>query len=259
MNEENAVTQEPQFEVKLASSDEERRAALSLRYDVFVRELGGDGVDVDHDAGLEFDRFDAHADHLLLLDHARRDAPVVGVYRLLRDDQRSGLGRFYSEDEFDLSPLLAGGRPLLELGRSCLHGDYRGGAAMFHMWQGLAQYVAEHGTEILFGVASFHGTDVEALAHPLSHLHFAHLAPEDLRPKAMVHQPMDILPETQVDRPRAVREIPALIKAYLRLGGVVGDGAFVDRNFNTVDVCLVMDTSQMSARHRDIYTKARAV
>lgn len=253
------MTSDPKFEIRLASNEEERRAAQRLRYEVFVQELGSSGAGVDHEAGVEADQFDPFFDHLLLFDHARDEDPVVGVYRLLRDDQRADVGRFYSEDEFDLGPLFETGRPLLELGRSCVHRDYRGGPAMYHLWQGLADYVADHGSEIMFGVASFHGTDVQALAEPLSHLHANHLAPRELRPRSVTYQPMNLMPSEKINRPAAMKATPALIKAYLRLGGVVGDGAFIDHAFNTVDICLVMDTAAMSARHRDIYTKARAL
>jgi len=68
-------------------------------------------------------------------------------------------------------------------------------------------------------------------------------------------QPMDLVPEAEIDRKRAMLETPALIKAYLRLGGVVGQGAWVDHAFNTTDVCLIMDTAQLNARQRQIYTR----
>ena len=134
--------QDPIFECHLARNDDEVRAAQALRYDVFVRELGADGDLVDHDAGLERDNFDSYARQLLLFDRARPDGEqVVGVYRLIENE--AATGRFYSEAEYDLGPLRASGRRLLELGRSCLHPDYRGGAAMLHMWQGLAGVVAD--------------------------------------------------------------------------------------------------------------------
>lgn len=243
-----------QFTARLAQTDEDLEAAQRLRYDVFVRELGGGGEQVDHENGLEKDRFDPFFDHLLLLDEARGGA-VIGVYRLLPGTHAEAAGGFYSETEYDLEPLRRSGRKLLELGRSCLHAEYRGGSAMFHLWQGLARYVAEHEIEVLFGVASFHGTDVTALAHPLSHLHYRHSAPEDLRVRAHKHQPMALLAEPEVDRKRAMIETPALIKAYLRLGGGVGDGAYVDHGFNTTDVCLIMDTAQMNERQKSLYTK----
>jgi L-ornithine Nalpha-acyltransferase len=248
----------PQFELRLAKSDADLIAAQRLRYDVFVRELGGDGPLVDHENGLERDAFDPFYDHLILFDHAREGTPAVGVYRLLRGEKLNtadGPEHFYSEAEYDLSILKASGRKLLELGRSCLHPDYRGGAAMMHLWGGLANYVEEPGIEILFGVASFHGTDVDALKAPLSLLHHRHLAPEAIRVRAQpeVFQPMDLMPENEIDRPAAMRAVPALIKGYLRLGGFVGDGAFVDRVFNTTDVCLIIDMSLVNDRSRAIY------
>jgi putative hemolysin len=245
----------PQFRVKLANTDEELRAAQRLRYRVFVEELGGDGPLVDHAAGLERDRFDPFFDHLLLMDDAR-NGDVVGVYRLLRDDQATRAGQFYSEDEYDLGVLRRSGRRLMELGRSCLDPDYRGGAAMLHLWNGLGHYISDHDIEILFGVASFHGTDPLALAQPLSLLHHRHLAPTELRVRAHEghFQAMDMIPEADLDRRAAMLQVPALIKAYLRLGGFVGEGAFVDHGFNTTDICLVMDATQMSDRNKTIYS-----
>jgi putative hemolysin len=184
---------------------------------------------------------------------------VVGVYRLMREDQARAAGQFYSEDEYDLGVLRRSGRPLLELGRSCLHAEYRGGTAMMHLWQGVAGYVEDHGIEILFGVASFHGTDIAPLAAPLSLLHHRHLAPPELRVRAREEhfQPMDLMPLDQIDRAAATRAIPSLIKGYLRLGGMIGEGAFVDHPFNTTDVCLVMDTARIGERFRALYAPVK--
>ena len=242
------------FDVRLAGSEDEIAAAQRLRYDVFVEELGGDGPLVDHENRLERDRFDPYFDHLIATDTNRGE--VVGVYRLLRDDQAARAGQFYSEDEYDLSPLRNSGRRLMELGRSCLHPDYRGGPAMFLLWQGLADYVRQHGIEVLFGVASFHGTDPQALAAPLSLLHHRHLAPPELRVRSRAFQPMDLVPEADLDRRAAMLEVPALIKGYLRLGGFVGEGAYVDHDFNTTDICLVMDSARLNARQAGLYTRA---
>ena len=248
----------PQFHVRLAKGEDDLAAAARLRYAVFVQELGGDGPLVDHALRQERDRFDPYFLHLLLTDRARPDGDqVVGVYRLATDACAARAGRFYSEDEYDLTPLRATGRALLELGRSCLHRDYRGGTAMYELWHGLAAFVLERGIGLLFGVASFHGTDVQALAQPLSLLHHAHLAPLPLRVRARAYQPMDLVPADRIDRPAAMLQVPALIKAYLRLGGVVGDGAYIDHAFNTIDVCLVMDTARMNDRQKAIYTRSR--
>lgn len=254
------IADDPHFVLRLARDARDLRAAQRLRYVVFVEELGGDGALVDHVGRLECDGFDTVADHLLLIDSRRDPAAlddVIGVYRLLPGDRVATTGRFYSEAEYDLAPLRASGRRLLELGRSCVHPDYRGGTAVLQLWNGLADYVLAQKIEIVFGVASFHGTDAGALAQPLAWLHHHHLAPPALRVRARPpqRQEMALVAPTQLDRRTAMLAMPALIKAYLRLGGLVGDGAWIDRAFNTTDVCLLMDTARMSAHHRDFYLR----
>lgn len=252
---------QPQFDVIFARSAEDLRAAQALRYEVFVEELGGDGTMVDHARRLEIDAFDAHSSHLLLLDRARAggvERQVVGAYRLLDENGAARAGGFYSAREYDLSALLSSKRKLLELGRSCLHKDYRGGSAMHHLWTALGGYIAAQKTQVLFGVASFHGTDMSRLAAPLSLLHHRHLAPVDLRPIAKPpFAEMDQIAPEMLDRKAAMVQVPSLIKAYLRLGGCVGQGAYLDHSFNTTDVCLVLDVAQMSEKQRRIYTQGR--
>lgn len=246
--------------LRMAETDEDLRGAERLRYTVFVEELGGNGIDVDHEYRFERDVFDPFYDHLILAD--KRINPetydhVVGVYRLLTGEKAAEQGRFYSEDEYDLSILKSSGRKLLELGRSCVHPDHRNGAALPMLWSGLASYVLERDIEVLFGVASLHGTNIDQLKLPLSHLHSAFLAPPELRVRAIdkAFQPMDLLPASEIDRVAAMREVPALIKSYLRLGGFVGDGAFVDHAFNTTDVCMVMDVARMDEQVRNRYAQ----
>ncbi len=253
---------DPKFDIRLARGEADVLSAQRLRYAVFVEELGGDGELVDHANRLERDAFDPYFDHLILIDRRRETARldhVVGVYRLMRADQAEAMGHFYSDDEYDLTALKNSGRKLLELGRSCLHPDYRGGPAMFHLWNALAEYVRKHQVEVLFGVASFHGTDPEPIAESLSYLHHNHLAPPDLRVRAATgqFQSMDLIAPGHIDRKRAMVGMPTLIKAYLRLGGMVGEGAFVDRAFNTTDVCLLMDTQRLNPRQRDLYVRGR--
>lgn len=246
------------FDIRIATSETDLLAAQRLRYRVFVEELGGDGALVDHQARLERDEFDPVVDHLCLIDRRRSVADldhVVGVYRLLPGDRAERFGRFYCDAEYDLTPLRQSGRSLLELGRSCVDPACRGGTGMFLLWNALADYVLDLGIEVLFGVASFHGTDTQDLAPALSWLHHHHLAPASLRPVARAEgfQPMDLIPAGMIDRRAAMVGMPALIKAYLRLGGLVGEGAFVDRAFNTTDVFLLMDTRAMSDKHRKFY------
>lgn len=250
------------FTVRLAGSDRDVAAAQRLRYRVFVEEMAATPTPEDARTRRESDRFDPYFDHLLLIDNECEDPDkelgVVGVYRLMTGARaRAGIG-FYGASEYDLAKLDDWPEETLELGRSCVDRDYRGGMAMFRLWQGLADYVLDREIEILFGVASFHGTDVAALAEPLSLLHHNHLAPPELRVRARAFQGMDLVAPDDIDRVAAMRAVPALIKAYLRLGGFVGEGAFVDRAFNTIDVCLVMDTQRMSATARATFTRKTA-
>lgn len=248
------------YDLRLAQSELDLRAAQRLRYEVFVEELGANCAGADHENRLESDALDPHFDHLLLIDRSADPESlnhVVGVYRLLPHERAEALGRFYSDDEYDLTALRQSGRKLVELGRSCVHADHRRGAAMLLLWNGLGEYVLERGIEIMFGVASFHGTDIDTHAEALSWLHTHHLAPPELRVRTRPehYQPLDLRAPETLDRKRALAAIPPLIRAYLRLGGFVGDGAFIDRDFNTTDVCLIMDTSAMSEKAVDYYTR----
>ncbi|MFT7369689.1 MAG: putative hemolysin [Alteromonas macleodii] len=242
----------PQYTVRMARTVSDVRQAQALRYRVFVQELGANGPLIDHNARLEKDDFDKHSEQLLLLDMARSDGDrVVGVYRLMDNNSASIAGQFYSQREFDLRPLIKSGRSLLELGRSCLHVDYRGGAGMMHLWQGLAKIVRDRQIDVLFGVASFHGTDLDTLAPSLSLLHCDYLAPRDICVRSNTYEAL--YRGTVWDRVAAMKQVPALMKAYLRLGGFVGDGAYVDHEFNTTDVCVILDLARMNQHQAAIY------
>lgn len=249
------------LEIRLASDTRDNRAACRLRYQVFVEELGGDGHLVDHVNRLESDRFDPYAQQLILVDN-RRDVDnldhVVGVYRMLDGEGAKRAGQFYSDTEYDLTVLKDSGRRLLELGRSCLHPDYRKGTALFMLWNGLSEYIRRHDIEVLFGVASFFGTDASVYATHLSYLAQNHMTPPELlvtaRPKSYL--PMDPVPADAVSRAVVMPTMPPLIKAYLRIGGFVGDGAYVDKTFNTTDVCMVLDATRMNPRTRALYDTA---
>lgn len=251
---------ERRLQVRLAESPEDLRGAQRLRYRVFVEELGAGGDMVDHAGRFEQDALDAYFDHLILVDPAVDPASlehVLGVYRLLDGDTAARIGRFYGDGEYDLTPLRASGRRLLELGRSCVHPDHRRGAAMLLLWNALADYVLARGIEVMFGVASFPRADPRRHAQALAWLHHNHLAPPELRVRARPghFQRMDLVAPGEIDRKAATEAIPPLIRAYLRLGGFVGEGAWIDHDFNTTDVCLIMDTARMSERHHEFYTR----
>ena len=242
--------------VRLADCLADLEAVQQLRYRVFVGEGGASGPDIDHSAGREVDRFDKHADHLLLVDPTRDPSEqIVGTYRLMTGLHAEAADGFYCAGEYDLTDLLAHGGRVLELGRTCLDPVYRGGTALLHLWQGIARYVDERQIDTLFGAASFPGTDPSAVDQALSLLHHAYRAPLPIRATAKGDDTvgLDLIPEAAVDRRQAMIQMPPLIKSYLRAGGVVGDGAFIDWTFNTIDVCMILQTAKLSARQRALY------
>lgn len=247
------------LEVTLAESEADIKAALSLRYRVFYEEMGARASPEIAASRQDFDRFDPVADHLLVLDHSRPDRAdrVVGCYRLMRRDQVERVGAFYTADEFDIGPILARGGRVMELGRSCVDASHRNRATMQLLWRGIAAYVDRHDIDLMFGCASLRGTDPAELAPQLSYLYHCHLAPEALRPRALPHRysPMNLLPPEAFDAKRVMTSLPPLVKGYLRLGGFFGDGAVVDHQFNTTDVCVIVKTDLVTEKYRRHYDR----
>ncbi|MFC3124878.1 GNAT family N-acetyltransferase [Pseudoroseomonas globiformis] len=245
--------------VRIATDAGEVEAAQALRYRIFYEELG---AHPDEETALlrrDCDDFDAVADHLLVLDHdlGEGSAGVVGTYRLIRRGAAARVGGFYSASEYDLGPLLSQPGEILELGRSCVDERYRNRQAMQLLWSGIAAYVSRHQIGLMFGCASLPGTDLDQLASPLSYLHSSHLAPPELRPRALTERfvAMDRLDPASIDPRQALAELPPLVKGYLRLGGFVGDGAVVDQQFNTTDVCVVVKTELVTEKYSRHYER----
>jgi L-ornithine Nalpha-acyltransferase len=245
--------------VRLARTPAEADAGFALRFRVFYEEMGARPDAATNAARRDTDAFDAVADHLLVLDHDLGDGPaaVVGTYRLIRREAAERIGEFYSAGEYDISPLLAYPGRVLELGRSCVHEAYRTRGTLQLLWRGIAAYVFQLRIDLMFGCASLPGTDLDALAPMLSYLHHNHLAPPALRPRALAHRyvPMDRLDPSGVDLRAALAELPPLVKGYLRLGGFVGDGAVLDSQFNTTDVCVVVKTDLVTDKYYRHYER----
>jgi putative hemolysin len=109
----------------------------------------------------------------------------------------------------------------------------------------------------MFGCASLPGTDPDALAAPLSYLYYHHLAPPALRARALPERFVDMrrLDPAALDPTRTLAALPPLIKGYLRLGGFVGDGAVIDQQFNTTDVCIVVKTDLVAEKYSRHYER----
>ena len=247
------------LEVRLAANEAEVDAAQKLRYQVFYNEMAARPTAEMAARSRDFDTFDAVCDHLLVIDHNLGDGPesVVGTYRLIRRAVAAQAGSFYSAGEYDIRQLEAYPGEILELGRSCVDAAYRTRGTMQLLWRGIAAYVWEQKIALMFGCGSLPGTDLSALALPLSYLYYNHLAPEGLRPVALAdrYADMRLLAPEQIDKREALNQLPPLIKGYLRLGGFIGDGAVVDHQFNTTDVCIVVKTDQVTEKYYRHYDR----
>jgi putative hemolysin len=247
------------LEVRLAHKAAEVRRAQKLRYRVFYKEMSAIADAATLLAQRDVDAFDSICDHLLVIDHAARDKTfphkpaVVGTYRLLRQRIAELHGGFYTGGEFDVDSLIERhrGRTFLELGRSCVLAPYRNKRTIELLWHGIWSYVLQHRLDVMIGCASLDGTDPDRLALPLSFLHHFAAAPPAWRTHALPHRSvqMDRMAKEAIDPKAALRELPPLIKGYLRLGAFVGDGAVVDYQFGTTDVLIVLPVDAINNRY----------
>jgi putative hemolysin len=222
------------------------------------------GANAEGDAALsqmDHDRFDPICDHLLVVQTGEqrstgaitvKDGELIGTYRLLRQDVAEAHGGFYCQDEFDIAPLIRAKPRLrfLELGRSCVLKPFRTKPVVELLWQGIWNYVRAYRMDVMLGCASLEGTDPEAHAVALSLLAEATPPPEwSVRALAARRVEMHRIPSGGIDQRRALKDLPPLIKGYLRLGCYIGDGAVIDHQFNTIDVLIILPVSTINARY----------
>jgi putative hemolysin len=247
------------LQVRLAASPADIDAVQALRYRIFYETMGAQPLPGMARLRRDRDPFDEICDHLMVLDHARGTGvdAVVGTYRLIRREAARRSGRFYSAAEYDITRLVTYPGPVLELGRSCVDPAYRARAVMPLLWSGIAAYVFHYNIALMFGCASLPGTDPDQLAVPLSYLYHHHLAPPELRTRALPELYVDMrrLDPGSIDPERTLSVLPPLIKGYLRLGGFVGDGAVIDHQFNTIDVCVVVKTDLVAEKYSRHYER----
>jgi putative hemolysin len=251
------------LQVRLAETAADIDAAQALRYRVFYETMGARPLPGMARMRRDSDPFDKICDHLLVLDHSRGDGAeaIVGTYRLIRREAARRSGRFYSAAEYDIAKLISYRGEILELGRSCVDLGYRTRPVMSLLWSGIAAYVFHFDIALMFGCASLPGTDPDALAAPLSYLHYHHLAPLRLRPSALEQRYVEMrrLAPDGFDPVRTRSGLPPLIKGYLRLGGFVGDGAVIDEQFNTTDICVVVKTDLVAEKYSRHYERRSKV
>lgn len=248
--------------LRLATGSAEIEACQRLRYQVFYEELGASPGEEAARRQIDADRFDAVCDHLAVVETAAdagpgsimlADGALIGTYRLLRQDVAEAHGGFYTQDEFDIAPLLAAHpeQRFLELGRSCVLKPFRTKPVVELLWQGIWNYVRAHGIDVMLGCASLEGTDPDAHALALSFLAQHAKPPPEWAVRALPSRYVDMRrrPLEAGDDRRALKALPPLIKGYLRLGCYIGEGAVIDRQFNTTDVLIILPVSAIDPRY----------
>ncbi len=239
--------------VRLARDMGEIDAALALRYRIFYEEMQARPTTEMAIRKRDFDKYDDFADHLLVFDSelGRGAEAVVGTYRLIRRSAAKSCGGFYSANEYDINVLTRLSDEILELGRSCVNADYRDRRVINLLWEGITAYCVAHDIRFLFGCGSIPSCDPAALKTPLSYLYHYHLAPEEIRPRALPHRHIEMNQRLigDIDQKTGLKSVPPLIKGYLRIGGFVGDGAVIDEQFQTTDVCIVVQTKLITEKY----------
>ena len=206
---------------------------------------------------LDYDKIDKFADHLIVIDKKRKGIKnkIVGTYRLIRGDVASHFGGFYTSSEFDLTNILNSykHKQILELGRSCVHKDYRNGTTMKLLWKAIAEYIKLYDIKVLLGCASFPGTDVQEFSKELSYLRSNFSLPEEISVNSLLDNNYPVCIKNNINESdiRTFAKLPPLIKGYLRVGGRVSDSFFVDYDFNTIDLCVVVQTVNIDEKYKN--------
>ncbi|HEX7966121.1 MAG TPA: GNAT family N-acyltransferase [Gammaproteobacteria bacterium] len=240
-----AVLGKPDLHVGLARDDEELRAAQRLRYRVFAGEMQARLHS--EEPGLDVDPFDAYCRHLIVRD--RRNDEVVACLRVLLDVDAQRAGSFYSETEFDLGNLITAPGRVMEIGRVCVHPEYRGGMVVSMLWAGLARFFQVSQFNRILGCASIPvlGDGANAMA-AFATLAERYMAPEEFRVRPKLPLPLR-------DGPVPPARIPSLLLAYMRLGARICGEPCWDPDFNTADVVVLLDPADLRQRYARRFLK----
>ena len=238
------------FNVKIIKSNDPLVFfAQKLRYENFFKStIKGNQSKVD------VDYFDKFCDHLVVIDTSKSKNFVVGTYRLLIKSKEKSLEKFYTETEFNISKLKKANLKILEVGRSCVHSDYRDGTIIRLLWKGLASYILEQNIKFIIGCASFNTRKIRDINQHLSYLQHYHLAPVRFRSYPLFSKSIvwKNVKKSKINKVKIFKELPPLIKAYIRAGAWIGKGAVIDKSFGSIDVCILLKVENIRKKYLDM-------
>ncbi len=245
------------YDVRLARSEAEIHAAQNLRYEVLFKESGGRITREMLNTEREEDEWDQVAYHVVVIDK-RNDNKVVGTVRLVSNRALEPHQDFYTEHAFDLSGLRNNYKRMLELSRACVSPDGRGGAILMLIWKFTMQFIEQNQYDVLFGCASFKGTDYEDHTEILSYLYERNLASEELMPR-----PRDEVTSVKIEdfskppgKGKDRGKVPTMLRGYLKIGARISEHAIVDPVFNTTFVAIYVDAKEMFGTNHVLVNKS---
>ncbi|MGH1484966.1 MAG: GNAT family N-acetyltransferase [Cellvibrionaceae bacterium] len=243
------------YEVRFAMNAEEVQAAQALRYQVFYDEKHGNPSAEMVEAKRDIDQWDDAGFHVIVVDTRADEQPkVVGTLRLFFNECLKPGQHFYTEETFDLSRLHNFYGRSLELSRFCVDPNGRGGVILMLIWKYAMTFLQDNHIDVMFGCASFSGTDVNQHLPILNYLYQHHLAPEFLRPVPKVDDYIDLkeIYQPDADWADAQKSVPTLLRGYLKLGAKISDAAIIDSAFNTVYVSIYVETKNMLQKNPNL-------
>ena len=237
------------YELRLARSEAELRAAQSLRYRVFNLELG-EGLEESHEYGLDIDRYDMQCDHLIVIE--QQSDRVIGTYRLQTYQKAEKCHGLYTSDEFDLTTLPSDIlKKAVEVGRACIEKQHRNGRVLYLLWRGIAKYIQMTDSRYLLGCCSVKSIDPQE----------GWIVWDYLQHNDLIHPSIEVSTKTNYVCPKTTRKsvawkqvsLPELFNLYIDLGAKVLSKPALDSNFKTIDFLILVDIQNLDDRSRALF------
>jgi len=234
------------IEIRLTKNNDELNEVLHLRYKELLLSYNDKNT---NDSEMFKDEYDDVCDHLIAKD--LKTNTIVGTYRLVRNCHLESLNydSFMTETEFDISKIK--NNQLLEISRAVVKEEYRNGIIIMLLWKGLIRYACSHNVKYMFGTASFYGVNPHDYAQALSYIYYNHLSEKEVRAKALESSRCDInlVPSEELDMQVVKKQMPPLVKGYLKIGATFGEDCYLDVPFNSLDVFVLFDVENVNPKY----------
>lgn len=234
--------------IKLIDSEEEKQKIYKLRYENLILDYNINNI---NELGIDKDIYDDCCDHIIAIDITTNE--VVGGYRLISSEHIKNIGKFLTEKEFNIDKLKSSGKRILELGRAVVDNRYRDGFVINLLWKAVIKYAVSYNMDYMIGTASFHGTDPDIYKNCFLNLYQNYLSSENIRAQALNPCYKFGSFNGVLDDVLAKDETPPLVKGYLRLGATIGNDAFIDYHFNSIDVLISLEIKKINPRYLKRY------